>query len=86
MATNQHPLKTAAAKHGTPVLLGALYILEAKGNLTNEERMVKAATSDVITERHDLDALMDEIYMDDLDFAGTYTDALEIALVRAGVA
>lgn len=75
-------LKAAAAKHDTATLLGALYVLEAKGNLSNEERMVKAATSDAITERHDLDALMDEIFMDD-DFAGTYTDAIEIALAMA---
>lgn len=76
-------LKAAAAKRDTATLLGALYILEAKGqgNLTNEERMVKAATADAIIERHGIEDLANEIF-DDLEFVGTYTDAIEIALAK----
>lgn len=73
-----------AAKFDTATLLGGLYILEAKGSLTEAERMAKAATSDVITNRHDIDEMMDEVFMD-LDFTGTYTDAIEICLARKGV-
>jgi hypothetical protein len=79
--TNTEALKTAAAKHDTGTLLGALLILEAKPSLTVEERMVKAATSDVITERHGINDAMDEVFMD-LDFTGTYTDAILICLAR----
>lgn len=78
-------LKARAAKQGTATLLGALYILEMRTDLSLEESLTKAAISDAITERHDLDAMMDEVFMD-LDFAGTYTDAIEICLARAEVA
>jgi hypothetical protein len=81
MNTTTNPLKTAAAKQTTDILLGALVILEKVAAPSVEERMTKAAISDVITERHDLDDLMDEIYMDD-DYAGTYTDAIFEALAR----
>lgn len=80
MNTNQ-VLKSAAAKHDTETLIGALLILEAKNSLTNEERMVKAATSDVITERHDIDGAMEEVFMN-MGFTGTYTDAILICLAR----
>lgn len=72
-------LKSAAAKHSTDTLIGALLLLDAKGSLTNEERMVAAATADVITEREGIDAATDEVFMDD-DFTGTYTDAILICL------
>lgn len=77
METNA--LTTAAAKHSTDVLIGALLVLDAKGNLSNEERMVQAATADVITSREGINAAMDDVFMD-LDFAGTYTDAILICL------
>lgn len=80
MTTNEI-LKNKAAEQSTDTLLGSLFILDAKGDLTAEERMVKASISDAITERHGLDALLDEVFMD-LDFAGTYTDALLIALAK----
>ena len=80
MTTNEI-LKNKAAERDTDTLIGALLILEAKGNLSADERMVKAATSDAITERHSLDDLMDEIFMDD-EFTGTYTDALLVALAK----
>jgi hypothetical protein len=83
--TSTDILKAHAAKQDTPTLLGALYILEAKTGLSIEESLTKAAISDAITERHDLDAMMDEVFMD-LDFTGTYTDAIEICLARAEVA
>lgn len=78
---NTTALKTAAATQDTDTLIGALLILDAKANLTNEERMVHAATADVITDRHDINDAMEEVFMD-LDFEGTYTDAILICLAR----
>jgi hypothetical protein len=82
MNTNQ-VLKVEAAKQSTDTLLGALLLLDAKSSLTNEERMVQAATSEAISERHNLDALLETIFVEDLDFEGTYTDAIFEALARA---
>lgn len=80
MNSNQN-LKAAAANHSTDVLIGALLLLDAKGNLSNEERMVQAATADVVTEREGINDAMDEVFMD-LDFTGTYTDAILICLAK----
>ena len=76
-------LKNNALTYDTATLLGALDIWEAKADLSHEERISKAATSDAITERYELDDLMDEVFMDE-DFAGTYTDALRICLAKVG--
>lgn len=80
MNSNQN-LKAAAANHSTDVLIGALLLLDAKGNLNNEERMVAAATADVITEREGINDAMETVFMDD-DFTGTYTDAILICLAK----
>lgn len=74
-------LKATAAKSDTNTLIGALLLLDAKGDLNNEERMVQAATADVITEREGINDAMDEVFMD-LDFTGTYTDAILICLAK----
>lgn len=75
-------LKAEAATKSTGALLGALLLLDAKGNLSNEERMVAAATADVITEREGINDLMDEVFFEDLDFEGTHTAAILICLAK----
>lgn len=80
MNTNE-TLKATAANQSTNTLLGALLLLDAKGNLTNEERMVWAATADVITEREGINDAMETVFMDD-EFTGTYTDAILICLAQ----
>jgi hypothetical protein len=46
---------------------------------TPETRMIGAAISDVITAREKIDAELDRIF-EDLDFAGSYRDAMLIAI------
>jgi hypothetical protein len=46
---------------------------------TPETRMVGAAISDAITAREKIDAELDAIF-EDLDFAGTYRDAMLLAI------
>lgn len=75
-------LKANAAQRDTDTLIGALLLLEAKSVLSNEERMVMAATSDAITERHGISAMLDEVF-DDLAFTGTYADAILLCLAKA---
>lgn len=72
-------LKAAAAKLTTAQLLDACDLIEAKATTTSDERLVRAAMSDVIEERHDLAEAMDAIYAD-VDYDGTYTAALRAAL------
>lgn len=84
MNTNE-ALKSAAAKHSTDTLVGALIVLDAKNSMSHDERMVYAATADVITERHNIDAAMDEVFMSDT-FAGTYADAILVCLAMDEVA
>lgn len=74
-------LKNKAAEQTTDTLMGALFIMEAATTLTAAERMVKAAASDAITERHGIVDQANEIF-DDLMFDGTYTDAIAIALAK----
>lgn len=74
-------LKAFAEQQSTELLLAACERLE-KPQLSPEERMARAAMSDVIEARHDLTAHMDAIYGDD-DYAGTYTAALRAALERS---
>lgn len=62
----------------TDQLFAILDVMEAKAKRTPDERMIKASVSDAIEARHNLEAAMDKIYMDD-NFEGTYTDALRIA-------
>ena len=76
-------LKATTATQSTDVLLGALLLLDMKGqaNLTEAERLVQGITSDVITERHNLNDTLDEILFDE-EFEGTYTDAIMICLAK----
>lgn len=39
-------------------------------------------TADTITRRHGIDDLMEEVFVEDLDFEGTYTDAVLVCLDR----
>ena len=52
-----------------------------RGNQPEAARMTRAAVNDMITNRLDLDALVDEIYMN-LDFEGDYHDAIVEAIAR----
>ena len=79
MTTNA--LKTAANAHSTSTLIGALLLLDAKDSLDEAERMTYAVTADVITEREGINDAMDEVFMD-LDFEGTYADAILICLEK----
>ena len=72
-------LKAAAAERDTETLIGALIMLDAKGNLDEAERLTAAAISDVVETRHNLTAAMDAIY-EDVSYEGTYTEALIAAL------
>lgn len=74
-------LKAFAAAQSTDKLLEALEQLEHR-QLSEPERMARAAMSDVIEERHSLTDHMDAIYGDD-EYAGTYTEALRSALERS---
>lgn len=82
MNTNEI-LKAAAAKQTTDQLLTACDLIDAQATTTPDERMVRAAMADAIEERHNLADAMDTIY-GDLEFEGTYTDALRLALAKAG--
>lgn len=54
------------AEKSTPILLAALKMLDQKprAEKTQEERLVAATISDVITERHDLEAKIEAAFMD----------------------
>lgn len=85
--TTTEALKSAATARDTDVLIGALLLLDAKGqgSLTEAERLVQAITSDVITERHDLSDSLDAVLFDE-EFEGTYTEALLICLAMQDAA
>jgi hypothetical protein len=78
---NTNEILEAAAKQPTETLIGSLLMLEQVTTLSQAERLVKSVVSDVIEERHNLADAMDEIYAD-LDYTGTYTDALIAALAK----
>ena len=46
-----------------------------------EKRMIEAMVADTIEIRHGLEAAMEEIFMD-IEYSGTYTDALRQSLAR----
>lgn len=66
----------------TEQLFSDLAVLEEQmeGNGTAEQRMVAAMISDIIEKRHGLGPAMDVIF-EDIDYAGTYREALELAYV-----
>ena len=67
------------AEKSTPILLAALKTLDEKprAEKTQEERLVAATISDVITERHDLEAKIEAAFMDTpLDVHLSYYEAI----------
>ena len=77
-AAHQKLIDRTAAK-STPVLLAALKTLDEKprAEKTQEERLVSATISDVITERHDLEAKIEAAFMDTpLDVHLSYYEAI----------
>ena len=74
--TTIEDLRVAAGRQSSPMLFACLAQMEVP--LGKPERLVMAAISDVVAERHGLDAVMDRIYADE-DYAGTYTEALVMA-------
>jgi hypothetical protein len=65
----------------TDQLLAVLAELDRKAKKTEEERLVAAAVSDVITTREGIDAELDAIFAD-VEYDGTYYEAILIALAR----
>lgn len=69
-------LKAAAEPRSTQQLLACLRLMDAQpGSKSHEERMVYAAMADVVTEREGIDEAMDAVF-GDLEFVGTYADAI----------
>lgn len=67
----------------TENLLMDLDVLEGMAEvarLNDAAKMTKAMIADTITTRHNLDDLMEAIYVEDLTFTGTHTDAIHEAL------
>lgn len=79
--TTIEDLRVAAGRQSSPMLFACLAQMEAVP-LGKPERLVMAAISDVLAERHGLDAVMDRIYAGE-DYAGTYTEALVHGLCRS---
>lgn len=77
-------LIAAVERQSTAVLLAAHAELTGRPTVDSAERLTMATIADVLTARHDLDELLDEIYMDD-EYDGTYHAAILEALARAGV-
>lgn len=72
-------LRSAVANKTTDELFAILDVLDAKPSKDEADRAVSAAASDEISDRHNLGAKLDAIY-DDLDYEGTYTEALRKAM------
>ena len=71
-------LKDLAQTKETPELFAALYELEKipAADMTNEQKMIRAAISDTITERHNISDTVGHLYT---ALEITYLEALEIA-------
>jgi hypothetical protein len=76
-------LEAAIAAKPTDVLLCSHGMLEAKANPLPEERLTMALIADCIEARHNLTDAMNEIF-GDLDYTGTYHEALLMAMVTTG--
>lgn len=73
----------------TANLLIDLEILEGMAEvarLNDAAKMTKAMIADTIVTRHGLDDLMEAIYVEDLNFTGTHTDAIHEALRQQAAA
>lgn len=66
----------------TAQLLSDLEILQTFPS-TPETRLVGAMIADTVTDREGIDSALDDVFSND-DFAGTYLDAMRIALSSKG--
>lgn len=85
--TNREALEAKIASQSTDRLLEMLDLTDQSTEgraLTNHEHIVSMAIISEIEGRHDLDAAMDAIFA--TDFAGTYTEALRLAISAEVVA
>ena len=80
MATDKRAAKSTAE------LFAVLDLIDAKPVKDETDRWSSGLVSDIIEARYDLGSEMEAIYVDDLDYEGTYTDALRLAMQRKGVA
>ncbi|GGJ58602.1 hypothetical protein [Glutamicibacter ardleyensis] len=73
-------LKAKAAEQTTEQLFACMLLLDQQmeGFGTPEQRMVYASMADTIEERHGLNEAMETIFMD-INYSGTYREALEVA-------
>lgn len=69
----------------TDQLLALHAELDAMKAKTQEARLISALAADKITERLDIDAEIEVIFMDD-DFGGTYHEAILMAMAAKGMA
>lgn len=74
-------LRTAVAHKTTEELFAILDALDAKASKDEAERAISAAVSDTIEARYGLGDKLEAIYAD-LDYEGTYTEALRAAMAR----
>jgi hypothetical protein len=77
--TTTEILKSAAAKMSTEVLISSIEILEATPQ-DEAGRAACAAMSDVLVDRFNLSDKVEGIFFEDLDFTGTYFDAIKQAM------
>jgi len=75
-------IETAIATKTTDELMTMHGLLDEQATLTEDERMIKAAISEVVTERHNLLAEIDAILDADETFEVTYGQAMARALAK----
>lgn len=76
-------LQTRIAGYPTGQVHSLLRTLSDRSNLDDAHRMVHAALADELTRRWGVEAEVDEVFQD-LDFDGSYVDALERARALKG--
>jgi len=76
-------LETAIEAKDTATLLAAHFAIETKASKDAAERLTAALIADCIEDRHNLNDAMNAIFEDE-DYAGTYHEALLMALVVTG--
>lgn len=86
----KNKMQAMIESRSTVQLFDMLDILEAektvgahgiRNHKSPEKRMVETMIADTIEIRHGLESAMEEIFMD-MEYAGTYTDALRQSLAR----
>lgn len=82
MTTNE--IATAAVADIDSAQLVLMHgLIEAQAERTEEDKIMKAAIAETLEARHNLTAALDAI-CEDVDFDGTYHDALTKALAVTG--